>query len=322
MSELIMVGRPLPPLPPVSTLPDWQQADPRWIGNALQKALALPGGAWFVVDASDRFGDTPRRYPVAGRQLVFWRGKAGLMAAPDECPHMGASLAAGCTRDGLIVCPWHGLALGDRPMGSWRTVPVHDDGVLVWVRLDDCGETPSERPYLPARPAAFIGGVIRMEAACDAQDVVANRLDPWHGVHFHPHSFKRLRVVEQREDEITVRVAYAAFGRYAVEVDARFHCPDPRCITMTIVRGDGEGSVVETHASPIGAGRSAVVEATLASSDRPGFRYALGLARWIRPMIEKRAARLWVEDIAYAEQRYALRAAGGSGGVPVADTAR
>jgi isorenieratene synthase len=129
-------------------------------------------------------------------------------------------------------------------------------------------------------------------------------------VHFHPHSFKRLRVVEQREDEITVRVAYAAFGRYAVEVDARFHCPDPRCITMTIVRGDGEGSVVETHASPIGPGRSAVVEATLASSDRPGFRYALGLARWIRPMIEKRAARLWVEDIAYAEQRYSLRAAG------------
>ena len=79
---------------------------------------------------------------------------------------------------------------------------------------------------------------------------------------------------------------------------------------MTIVRGDGEGSVVETHASPIGPGRSAVVEATLASSDRPGFRYALGLARWIRPMIEKRASRLWVEDIAYAEQRYALRAAG------------
>jgi isorenieratene synthase len=311
MTELIMVGRPLPPLPSISSLPDWQQADPRWIGSALQKALALPGGGWFVVDSSDRFGEGPLRYPVAGRQLVFWRGKAGLMAAPDACPHMGASLAAGCVRDGQVICPWHGLPLGDKPMGGWRTVPVHDDGVLVWVRLDDCGESPSERPYLPVRPASFIAGVIRMEAACEAQDVVANRLDPWHGVHYHPHSFKRLRVVEQRDDEITVRVAYAAFGRYAVEVDARFHCPDPRCIVMTIVRGDGEGSVVETHAAPVGPGRSAVIEATLATSDRAGFRHVLGFARWIRPLIEKRAARLWVEDIAYAEQRYALRAAGG-----------
>jgi isorenieratene synthase len=310
VSELIMVGRPLPPLPPASALPDWQQADPRWIGAALRHALARPGGGWFVVDASDRVADRPAKYRVAGRNLVFWRTANGLRAAPDECPHMGASLAAGCVRDGDIVCPWHGLALGERPMGSWRLLPVHDDGVLFWVRLDDRGETASPAPYLPARPAAFIAGVIRMEAACDAQDVVANRLDPWHGVHYHPHSFKRLRVVEQRDDEITVRVAYAAFGRYAVEVDARFHCPDPRSIVMTIVRGDGEGSVVETHASPIGPGRSAVVEATIATSDRPGFRYALPLARWIRPLIEKRAARLWVEDIEYAEQRYAVRAAG------------
>ena len=40
--------------------------------------------------------------------------------------------------------------------------------------------------------------MIRMEAQCEPRDVIANRLDPWHGAHYHPHSFGRLRVIEQR----------------------------------------------------------------------------------------------------------------------------
>lgn len=303
MSELIIFGRPLPERPLVSSLPDWQQADPRWIDRALQLALAKPGGGWFVVDARRNFGDQPRRYRIDDRELVFWTGPNGLMAAPDACPHLGASLADGCVRGGQVVCPWHGLALGDRPMGSWRTVPVHDDGVLVWVRLDDCGEAPLDKPVMPVRPAQFIDAVVRLEARCRPEDLLANRLDPWHGVHFHPHTFRRLRVVERRDDEITVRVAFKVAGRFAVEVDARFHCPEPRTIVMTIVEGDGAGSVVETHATPINDTHCAVIEATLASSDRPQFRYVLPLARWMRPWVERRAQRLWVEDVAYAERR-------------------
>jgi isorenieratene synthase len=72
---------------------------------------------------------------------------------------------------------------------------------------------------------------------------------------------------------------------------------------MTIVRGDGVGSVVETHATPIDESRCAVIEATLATSDRPQFNYILPLARWVRPWLERRAARLWIEDVAYAERR-------------------
>ncbi len=312
MSELIIFGRPLPERPLTSALPDWQQADLRWINRALQGALGRTGGGWFVVDERRRFGAQPRRYRIDDRELVFWQGSRGLMAAPDACPHMGASLADGCVRAGEIVCPWHGLALGDRPMGAWRPLPVHDDGVLVWVQLPDCGETLTEAPVLPVRPARFIDAVIRQEARCRPEDVLANRLDPWHGVHFHPHTFRRLRVVERGDDEITVRVAFRVMGRLAVEVDARFHCPDPRTIVMTIVEGDGAGSVVETHATPINDTHSAVVEATLATSDRPQFRYVLPLARWARPWIERRAWRLWVEDVAYAERRRALIDQGGT----------
>jgi isorenieratene synthase len=310
MTRVITFGKPLPPRPTVSTVPDWQQSSLPWINRALQHALARPGGGWFVVDASRRIADQPRRYIIAGQELVFWRADGQLHAAPDACPHMGASLAEGCVRDGGLVCPWHGLKLGPGPHGAWRPLPVFEDGVLAWVRVDTTGEPPAERPVVTPRPARFIEATVRMEAACEPEDVLANRLDPWHGVHFHPHSFRRLRVVEQLDDEITVRVAFGVLGPLSVEVDARFHCPDPRTIVMTIVEGDGRDSVVETHATPIGAGRTAIVETTLATSDRPQFAAVMRGARWIRPLIERAAARLWVEDIAYAERRRALMTRG------------
>ena len=78
---------------------------------------------------------------------------------------------------------------------------------------------------------------------------------------------------------------------------------------MTILEGEGKGSVVETHAAPIDEGRTAIVEATLATSDRNGFQHALKLKRLIRPLIERSARRLWVDDVAYAERLYELRQA-------------
>ena len=59
MSELILFGRPLPDLPVTSTLPDWQQADPRWMAGALQIALAVraaAGSSWTSGAASARRG--------------------------------------------------------------------------------------------------------------------------------------------------------------------------------------------------------------------------------------------------------------------------
>jgi len=285
------------------------QANPARIERSLARALALPSGGWYAVDASERIAGTPVGYTIEGQELVLWRAQDGaLRAGPGACPHMGASLACGRVRGDNLVCPWHGLELGDGPHGRWRPLVAHDDGVLAWVQLPARAEDRTPTPILAPRPSPALSGVIRMEANCDPGDILANRLDPWHGAHYHPHSFARLTVLEDREDAILVRVAYRVVGPLAVEVDATFHCPDPRTIVMTIVAGEGRGSVVETHATPIGPGRTAMIEATLASSDRPGFRHALKLARWLRPAMNARAARLWVEDIAYAERRHALRA--------------
>jgi len=325
MSRLKTVGHPLSPLPaelpPELRGPDWVQANPHRIERELRAALALPSGGWYVLDASRTIGGTPRRFWVDGRELVAWRAGGELRVAPDACPHMGASLTDGFVRGGLLVCPWHGLELGAEKHGAWCPLAAFDDGVLCWVRLDAPGpaedadgDPPTPRPILSPRPTVFIDSVMRMEADCEPRDVIANRLDPWHGVYYHPHTFKRLKVIGVEDGRLLVRVVYGITDRLGIEVDATFHCPDPRTITMTIVGGEGTGSVVETHATPLRAGRSAIIEATLATSERPGFRRAMRAAGLIRRFILRSQRKLWVEDAAYAERRYALR----TGKVPAA----
>lgn len=310
--HLLRFGRRLGQSPFEQPAPDYEQADPAWIRHALRRAEALPSGGWYAVDASRAIGDRPRCVTIAGRALVLFRSSGRAIAAPNACPHMGASLAAGHVSGGRIVCPWHGLSLGPEGHDRWQPLPSYDDGVLFWVRLPGDDEPATAAPYVPERPSRFIDAVITTEAACDPRDVISNRLDPWHGVHLHPYAFGRLRVLAQGEDEITVRVAYRVLKALVIEVDARFHCTDPRTIVMTIVDGDGVGSVVETHATPIAPGRTAIIEATLAASERPGFALAVRAARFLRPLIAERARRLWVDDAAYAERLYTLRRGGAS----------
>jgi isorenieratene synthase len=178
-------------------------------------------------------------------------------------------------------------------------------GILSHPLIDDGPATAA--PILAPRPSHFIDAVVRLEARCDPEDVLANRLDPWHGVHFHAHSFARLRILSIDEDRVALRVAYKVLGPVAVEVDCTFHCPEPRTIVMTITGGEGAGSVVETHATPVDPGRTIILEATLATSDRPGFRLARRAGALLRPLIRHGARRLWADDAAYAERRYELR---------------
>ena len=287
--------------------PDWVQASPDRIDEALEHALAKPDGGWFVVDASANIGPSPTSYTIDGQEIVLWKSEGVTYAAPESCPHMGASLKCAPVQGDTLLCPWHGLKLGPRGHGKWRHVKTHDDGVLTWVQMARKGIKRTPAPILPERPDTYIDAVIRMEAVCEPEDIIANRLDPWHGCHFHPYSFAQLKVLEATVDVLTLRVAFRIAGPFLIEVDATFHTPDPRTIVMTIIDGDGIGSVVETHATPIGPGRTAVIEATLATSDRPGFGRMLPLARLVRPYMKRSARKLWTDDVDYAERRYAIR---------------
>jgi lycopene cyclase domain-containing protein len=104
-------------------------------------------------------------------------------------------------------------------------------------------------------------------------------------------------------------VTVAATG---VPVRAEFRCPEPRTVIMRIIEGEGEGSVVETHAAPLGRGpdghpRTAVIEAVVACSGRRGFAVARAARPVLRPVMRRAAARLRRDDLAYAERRYRLR---------------
>ncbi|MEV7127908.1 DUF5914 domain-containing protein [Streptomyces sp. NPDC093260] len=303
----------------------WRAARPALIADALKRAAARPSGNWFVVGASRevRAGGPPFGRTVGGVEVVLWRSAAGeLHAGPGICPHLGAPLRESRVVCGTLVCHWHGLALDGQPFAGWEPYPAYDDGVLVWVRLDAVGgEEPTRRPAVPERPAAggALDAVCTAEGRCEPQDVVANRLDPWHGAWFHPYSFVDLTVVRaprgEDDDAFVVDVSFRVTGRCVVPVRTEFTAPGPRTVVMRIVEGEGAGSVVETHATPLTGGaderpRTAVIEAVVAASDRPGFALARAAAPALRPLVRRTAARLWRDDLAYAERRWELRASG------------
>jgi nitrite reductase/ring-hydroxylating ferredoxin subunit len=299
----------------------WRLAKPARIAAALRTAQSRNSGGWFVAGAS---GDVGRKESVtrtiAGREVVFWRNSTGgLVAGPGACPHLGALLDRCPVVDGTMYCRWHGLALTQNGDQTWSPYRAYDDGVLIWVGLPTDGELATDRPALPARPPLpeSVSAVIAKPGICEPEDVIANRLDPWHGSWFHPYAFSHLVVDDDASDDqvLAVDVTFRLSRTWGVPVRAEFTCPDSRTIAMHIVGGEGTGSVVETHATPLGLGdddrpRTMVTEATIAYSDRSGFQVARWLSPLVRPGIRRTARKLWVDDLAYAERRYELRQRG------------
>ncbi len=301
--------------------PTWRQARPSRIAASLAAAQQRDPGGWFVVGTSaDIPKDRSITRTIGGREVVLWRDQEGsLVAGPGACPHLGALLTDCVVSSGSLFCRWHGYELTAAGDGSWRPYRAFDDGLLAWVGLPAAGETATDAPALPPRPALHrsLSSVIVARGVCEPQDIIANRLDPWHGAWFHPYAFSHLTVDESASNDelLTVDVAFRLNRSWGVPVRAQFFCPDARTIVMQITEGEGAGSLVETHATPIGVdsrGRpvTIVTEATIAYSDRAGFAAARWMAPLIRPAVRRTARRLWVDDLAYAERRYRLRSRG------------
>lgn len=312
------------PVPPrEGLLPTWQDARLGRITRALADAGTRDPGGWYVAGPSTAVprGRSLAR-TIAGREVVLFRDADGsLRAGPGACPHLGALLDGCEVRGGEVVCPWHGMALGTPGRHGWSDLPAHDDGVLLWVRVGGPGESAASAPVLVERPPleASVAAVVVREAVCEPEDVIANRLDPWHGAWFHPYAFSHLTVDEEASgvDRLVVDVAFRLGRTWGVPVRAEFVTPDRRTIVMRILAGEGAGSVVETHATPMGPGadgraRTLIVEATVAHSDRRGFAVARALGPLLRPAMEHTAGRLWADDLVYAERRYELRRRGGA----------
>jgi nitrite reductase/ring-hydroxylating ferredoxin subunit len=302
-------------------VPTWRLAKPGRIAAALQVAQAQDSGGWFVAGASTEVGTKESvARTIAGREVVFWRNSTGgLVAGPAACPHLGALLDRCPVMDGTMYCRWHGLALTQQGDSTWQPYRAFDDGVLIWVGLPTRGESETAKPVLAFRPpvADAVSAVIAQPGVCEPQDVIANRLDPWHGSWYHPYAFSHLVVDDKASNEhvLVVDVTFRLSRTWGVPVRAEFGCPDTRTIVMRIVDGEGAGSVVETHATPLGVNKEGrpltmVTEATIAYSDRPGFAVARWMSPLLKPGIRRTARKLWVDDLAYAERRYELRQRG------------
>lgn len=312
--------RYLPQTTPDHLRGTWRDAKPATIDASLRSALRRPTHGWLVAAAS---ADVPTGRTllrtVAGREVVLWRDTDGsLLAGPGACPHLGARLEACDVVDGTVLCRWHGMQLGPASQAEWRTYAAHDDGVLAWVRIGpvEAGVEASDRPVLATRPPLeeSLASVISLAATCEPRDIIANRLDPWHGAWLHPYAFSDLTVddAESTEDRLVLDVAYRLGRTFAVPVRAEFTCPDSHTIVMTITDGEGTGSVVETHATPLTApgthpARTVMTEAVVATSDRVGFRVARGLAPLVRVGMRASATQLWADDLVYAARLYELR---------------
>ncbi|WP_063127841.1 Rieske (2Fe-2S) protein [Nocardia fusca] len=307
--------------------PTFPDADPALIDAALNWSQQLPSGNWYAFAASRAVrSGRPFGTTVHGIEIVAWRDRDGaLRVGPGACPHLGAPLATGHVENGTLICRWHGLRIRADGTPHWCPFPSYDDGVLAWVRLDAVGgQTPTETPVIGARPEdTRLHGVTRVVGICEPVDIIANRLDPWHGAWFHPYSFTHLTVtrtppregIDEDNHRFGLSVTFRLTRDFGVPVEAEFTCPDPRTIVMRIIAGEGAGSVVETHATALGQGpdgrpRTAVIEAVIAYSDRPGFRHTHRAVPLLRPLINRASARLWRDDLAYAERRYRLRTRG------------
>ena len=225
------------------------------------RSQARPSGNWYAFAASDSIRPEPPSVPrSAGVEIVAWRAATDtLHVGPGDVPAPGRRPVDGHVDCGALICPWHGLRLeGGREFG-WKPYPAHDDGVLAWVRLDGVGGEDADRGAAGAATAggARLHAVTRLVGTCEPRDIIANRLDPWHGAWFHPYSFTQLDVRQRRRrcrhcprsrslprrGDVPHRPARRARGR-------RVQRPEPRTIVMRIVDGEGSGSVVETHATP------------------------------------------------------------------------
>ncbi|GAB3913401.1 (2Fe-2S) ferredoxin [Microlunatus endophyticus] len=313
--------------------PTWREAKPARIRESLRLSQERSAGGWYVVGRSEDLGHSASiARVIAGREITLWRSAdGGLRAGPGGCPHLGALLDGCPVLEGNLVCRWHGLMLGDAGYGNWKPYAAQDDGALLWARVppvagdgedlgtDPDGDRPTAAPVVGDRPplAQSVSAVITRRGRCEPVDIMANRLDPWHGAWFHPYSFSHLRVDDDAStpERLAVDVTFRLGHRLGVPVRAEFVCPDRRTIVMRIIDGEGVGSVVETHATPItGPGdpqpETVMTELTVAYSDRPGFVTARRLAGLLRPAMRHVARRLWVDDLVYAERRYALRCRG------------
>jgi len=156
---------------------------------------------WYAAGYSEEFREKPVPRTLLGRELVFYRGESGKLAAlEDRCPHRFAPLHMGKILGEHLRCQYHGSEFDhsgrcvrnpsdDRPVpAAMKTLSfplIERDGVI-WVWLGDtppAAELPAVFSRLVPSGYAVAQGYVRVQG--HYQLVTDNLLDLSHAEFLH-----------------------------------------------------------------------------------------------------------------------------------------
>lgn len=151
---------------------------------------------WAPVALSGEVTSRPLARRLGGVPIVLFRGKDGISALKDRCPHRNFPLSAGKVQDGVLRCPYHGWRFdqtgacveipGADPsadiskLGAERLAVAEQHGAI-FVRLEGGADAPAfTPPPLIGDPAYdhfwYTRGLWRGRPI----DALENILDPFH----------------------------------------------------------------------------------------------------------------------------------------------
>ncbi|SDK79578.1 aromatic ring-hydroxylating oxygenase subunit alpha [Pseudomonas indica] len=171
----------------------------------------FPKNAWYVACTPDEIDAKPLGRTICGESMVFYRGAENrAVALEDFCPHRGAPLSLGYVEDGLLVCGYHGLAMGcdgkTAAMPNQRVqhfpcikrYPVVERYGFIWVWPgDEALADPAQLPHLQWAESpewAYGGGLYHI--ACDYRLMVDNLMDLTHETYVHASSIGQKEIDE------------------------------------------------------------------------------------------------------------------------------
>jgi phenylpropionate dioxygenase-like ring-hydroxylating dioxygenase large terminal subunit len=183
---------------------------------------------WYVVAAS---ADLPAGRVLArrvlGERLACFRGADGRATVlRDRCLHRNAPLSAGCVRDGVLVCPYHG----------W-----HYDGDGNVTHIPSQPDSAGEGHRLPPFAVREIDGYVYVRLDADAPAAIA----PWRMHHFGERGYRHVRLVNRFEATVTncvenfIDVPHTAFVHAGI-----FRSTRGERIAADVLRANGAVSVV------------------------------------------------------------------------------
>ncbi|RBP47172.1 aromatic ring-hydroxylating oxygenase subunit alpha [Arenicella xantha] len=166
---------------------------------------------WYVACTPDEVSDQPLSRKICGQRMVFYRAAENqITALEDFCPHRGAPLSLGYIEDGLLVCGYHGLAMGadgktasmpGQTVDRFRCVQsfaVVERYGFVWVWPGD--QALADSAAIPAlewgeqKGWAYGGGLYHIN--CDYRLMIDNLMDLTHETYVHASSIGQKEIDE------------------------------------------------------------------------------------------------------------------------------